>query len=522
MKLTGDTVFALCALAYCSLFCSFCPPCVLCVRERQAPRCSEYENNMFCRSDAGLLPIVMTTRTTNASLFVCNDQRLTGLTANRLWSRNITRLYLDDNRIERIARGTFRRIRNTSLLSLTHNRLDAIDPLVFAPLVRLRSLDLSYNPIHTVASTFKNLKSLRWLGLSYTDLRSLRFLAALVAVKPKSAHRLTVNGSNNYQLDKLDADTVSAGLRLKSLILVNNTHMRCHCIGNDVWYSCVLTTVDYSSKWPTFIRNCYNNSGGGGTYKIDSRRAGKNDADEWYNDRDEDVSAGFDDVSVVYDDDEPDVMVYAAASSTRESVTESRLVEKDSGVGAAVTPWIALSAVTTLTGVALALFFAAFGYHRFRSKRAAGTVEAETREAACQFSNSNLSHCTRQSLPPPKYSSVGYEYTTYPDVELPTLKDYQMGLYDAPPSPRPFTVEAGLKLKVMATRPLPATPSDRKTTRRDRDRAEPAYVKLDSGDDDDDHFIDGDAKEHEWTVTYTDMSKKRPVVVTSSTETEKK
>lgn len=514
MKFSVDTVFALCALAYCSFFCCR-PPCVLCERERQAHRCSEYENNMFCRSDEGLLPIVMTTRTTNASLFVCNDRRLTGLSANRLWSRNITRLYLDDNRIERIARGTFRRVRNTSLLSLTHNRLNAIDPLVFAPLVRLRSLDLSHNPIHTVASTFKNLKSLRWLGLSYTDLTSLRFLAALVAAKPKTAHRLTVNGSNNYLLDKLDADTVSAGLRLKSLILVNNTHMRCHCMGNDVWYSCVLVTVDYVAKWPAFVRNCYNSGGVGGVYTTDPKRAGKNDADKWYDD--EDVSAGFDDVSVVYDD-EPDVNADAAALSTGVSVTESRLVEKDSGVSAAVTPWVALSAVTTVTGVALALVFA-FIYLRVRSKRAVQAAD-ETREAACQFSNSNLSYCTRPSLPPPKYSSVGYEYTSYPDVKLPTLKDYQMGLYDAPPSPRPFTVEAGLKVKVMATRPLPATPSDRKTTRRDRERAEPAYVKLDSGyDDDDDNECD--VKEHELTVTYTDMSKKRPAVVMSSTETEK-
>lgn len=522
MKFASDLVFAVCALAYCCCLLCCRPPCVLCERAVHAHRCSEFENNMFCRSDKGLLPIVMLTRRTNTSLFVCNDARLTELTANRLWSRNITRLYLDDNRIEGIERGAFRRVRNTSLLSITHNRLKAIDPLVFAPLVRLRSLDLSHNPIHTVASTFKNLKSLRWLGLSYTDLTSLRFLAALVAVKPKSAHRLTVNGSNNYQLDKLDADTVSAGLRLKSLILVNNTRMRCHCIGNDVWYSCVLTTVDYVAKWPTFVRNCYNHSVGG-VYTTDRKRAGKNDADEWY---DDDDSAAGDETNVVYYD-EPDVVVASPAAAaytmtaTTTLVTEgSRLVEKKEIVGAAVASWVACSAVTTVTFVTLALVLA-FSYCRFRSKRAGRTDGDETagekREGECQFSNSDLSFYSRRSVPPPKYSSVGYEYTSYPDVELPTLKDYQMSLYDAPPaSPRPVLVEAGLKLKVMATRPLPAPPSDGKT-RPKHERPEPAYVPLDCVDDEDE--VDDDVKEHVLTVGYADMAKKRPVAVTISTQT---
>lgn len=518
MKFAGDLVFATCALAYCCLVCCR-PPCVLCERAEQANRCSDFENNMFCRSDEGLLPIVMLTRRTNTSLFVCNDPRLTDLTANRLWSRNITRLYLDDNRIERIERGAFRRVRNTSLLSITHNRLKSIDPLVFAPLVKLRTLDLSHNPIHAVASTFKNLKSLRWLGLSYTDLTSLRFLAALVAVKPKSAHRLTVNGSNNYLMDKLDADTISAGLRLKSLILVNNTHMRCHCIGNDVWYSCVLTTVDYVAKWPTFVRSCYNNSVAG-AYSTDRKRVGKNDANEWYDDDgDDENGSAADETSVVYlDDDETDAVVAITAppsNSTATSVTEeSRLVEKEI-VGAAVAPWVACAAVTAATFVLIL----AFSYCRFRWKRAVGTDSAEAaverREGECQFSASDLSYYSRRSVPPPKYSSVGYEYASYPAVELPTLKDYQMGLYDKPPTPRPFLVEAGLKLKVMASRPLPAPPSDRKT-RPKHERPEPAYVILDCIDDDDDEdddVIDGS------TVVYTDMSGKRPVAVTMSTQT---
>lgn len=497
MEITRDVFAALCALAC----------CVLCEH-----RCSEFENNMFCRSDAGLLPLVTSTRRENTSLFLCNDRQLTRLSADRLRSRNITRLYLDDDRIERIDRGAFRRVRNTILLSITHNRLDAIDPLVFAPLVKLRSLDLSHNPIHAVASTFKNLKALRWLGLSHTDLTSFRFLAALVAVKPKTSQRLTVNGSDNYRLEKLDADTISAGLRLKSLILVNNTRMLCHCIGNDVWYSCVLTAADYVAKWPTFIRNCYNRSGSDGAYGTDPGRAGKNDANEWNDD----------DKSIAAYDYEIDVMKDAAAPPVTDDestadVTDSRLVREDEVE--AVAPWVALAAAATSVVVALVLSCAYYCRYRTEAARArrrtAGTTD-ESREGACHFSASDLSvYARRSAQPPPKYSSVGYEYTHYPDVELPTLRDHQMGLYDSPPSPRPFVVEAGLKVKVLATRPLPAPPTSGKTrTVPKNEKPEPAYAKL--GDDEDDDEV----RKNELLVTcdYTDMTKKTcPVTVTLST-----
>lgn len=216
--------------------------------------CVVYENYLICSTLHDKLPLVIATNMSATYLYASYNERLTRADKNRLISANLTYVYLDYNRIDRIANGAFKHIRNTSVLSISNNRLTAIGRKAFAPLSKLKYLDLSHNPVHNLADdTFKSLKTLSLLDVSDTMLASLSFV---VAMKLDS---LRVNASNNHRLKRLDEETVVASMRMPELILLNDTNLVCHCKATGDRRLCRMTLTNYRYKWSVFLRACYGN-----------------------------------------------------------------------------------------------------------------------------------------------------------------------------------------------------------------------------------------------------------------------
>lgn len=347
--------------------------------------CVAYENSLLCRTLTDTLPLVIATNASNACLYVNYNKRLTRVETRRLISANLTYVYLDYNRISRIADNAFRHIRNTSVLSISNNRLTAIDRKVFAPLSKLKYLDLSHNPIHRLEDdAFKNFKKLALLDVSDTLLTSLRFV---VAMTPDS---LRVNASNNHRLKRLDEETVVASMRMVELILVNDTNLVCRCKATGNRRLCRMTISNYRYKWSAFLLACYGNRSNGAALK------------QWY--AYEDPVAKGDYFVEVYKNN-------------------------------AILSHVLLMSIVLLP--VFAIFAVAYrrGWHCCRRRSSISEAEANGKEPGVE----RCCCCRRQTVHAPMKRQNGDCGTCYPEPDLPTFEDYQQRhlYYDIPAFPRP-------------------------------------------------------------------------------------
>lgn len=386
----------------------FCAVYVLNVEAAPCPdgcNCLAYENSLLCRTLTDALPLVIATNMSNAYLYVSYNERLTRVDKHRLISANLTYVYLDYNRIDRIANGAFRNIRNTSVLSISNNRLTTVDRKVFAPLSKLKYLDLSHNPIHRLADdTFKNLKKLSLLDVSDTQLTSLRFVVAM------TQGSLRVNASNNRRLKRLDEKTVVASMRISEMILLNDTNLVCHCKATDDRRPCRMTISNYRYKWSAFVRACYGNRSNDAALK------------QWY---------GYDDP-------------VAAKGNYFVELYNSNTI-----LCHFVLMWIVVLSV-----------FATFGVAHKRGRHCCCR-----RCCISDDKEPDVERYRRPTIYTPMKRQNGDCGTCYPEPDLPTFEDYQQRhlYYDIPAFPRPVEPIPHNEDVADTPRPLPSSTDTTRT-----------------------------------------------------------
>lgn len=459
-----------------------------------ADGCTVYEKYVYCNPAMERLPYINVTDRAKTHLYVTGNQKLTRLESDRLVSVNLTTVFLDRNRISLVDRSAFRHLCRTTRLSLRHNSLTVVDPVVFAPMSALKRLDLSHNPVHTVAATFGDMPALIRLDLSDTRLADLGFLASLVSAKGETAAGLTVNASNIRQPLSIGEDTVAAGVRMRSLLMVNNTRSLCNCNATGSWIACRLDTT---ATWSAFLHDCYPASGGGEAAVTAARLpADENYVSKSVDNDDEGVVEDYDEDFVDSDDYDYDVASSGGGGGggvveeDDDSVSRTKIdgTKEEDGIVNIVRrlPLPLLLTILLLMVVSMTLYATAVIYlyafccRLFCCRRGGGEdVYVSPEEVVCELSESNQSGYAR--LPcdyrrqrrggtTSSYADLLVEDVRYyPDPVLPTFADYERRheLYATPKTPaRPLLGQHPSPLYV--NRPLPLLPT----------AEDPAYVDM--------------------------------------------
>eukprot|EP00057_Strongylocentrotus_purpuratus_P027337 XP_011681811.1 PREDICTED: leucine-rich repeat-containing protein 70-like [Strongylocentrotus purpuratus] len=108
-------------------------------------------------------------------LISLSGNRITDLNiGKRLWTLGTLRvLDISNNDIPFISKGRFKGLTNLQVLDVSNNQLTSYSENAFTDLVLLRKLHLSREKVVLLKDTFKQLRTVLYLDLSYTDIQRL-------------------------------------------------------------------------------------------------------------------------------------------------------------------------------------------------------------------------------------------------------------------------------------------------------------------------------------------------------------
>jgi len=152
----------------------------------------------------------------------CNNRDLTEIPSDL--PRNVQKLYLNHNKIEKIDDAALAHLQNLKELSLRGNKLSIITPGMFRGLYRLQKLYLNYNQITSIdATSFEDLMLLDYLDLHGNPLRTLDRKAF------EGLQRLRTLDMHNCELETLPEKVFDPLMGLMYMRLEGNLKLQCSC-----------------------------------------------------------------------------------------------------------------------------------------------------------------------------------------------------------------------------------------------------------------------------------------------------
>jgi len=152
----------------------------------------------------------------------CNNRDLTEI-PNDI-PRNVQKLFLNHNKIEKIEEASLAHLQNLKELSLRGNKLSSIEPGMFRGLYRLQKLYLNYNEIKSIAAnSFEDLMLLDYLDLHGNPLKDLDRFAF------EGLQRLRTLDLHNCELEGLPDKVFDPLMGLMYMRLEGNQKLECSC-----------------------------------------------------------------------------------------------------------------------------------------------------------------------------------------------------------------------------------------------------------------------------------------------------